>query len=337
MATADQLKALIRSHGEGDDTRFYSVALQVAAKAAQGGQGRLAQELKELVDAARNPKGARRREGKVVGVVEPKGDLAELLTLTYPEDRLSDLSLDPVVEARLLRFLVEQRQRDQLSAHGLTPSRRLLLVGPPGTGKTYSTRVVAGELGLPLFTIRLDGLLTKFLGESSSKLRMVFDAMQLTRGVYFFDEVDALAGERSAGNDVGEIRRVLNSFLQFLESDPSDSVLIAATNHPRLLDKAIFRRFDMVVDFPMPTALIARSVIKNRLGRLPKARINWTLVDKATAGFNHGEIALAAEQAAKNAVLSSRLPISTDQVVHALNERRHDHRESWPNGIDRTS
>jgi len=99
-------------------------------------------------------------------------------------------------------------------AHGLSPRRKLLLVGPPGTGKTLSASVLASELGIPLFQVRLDGLITKFMGETAAKLRQIFDATSQTRGIYFFDEFDAIGSQRGLTNDVGEIRRVLNSFLQ---------------------------------------------------------------------------------------------------------------------------
>ena len=121
---------------------------------------------------------------------------------------------------------------------------------------------LAGELGLPLLLIRLDGLITKYMGETAAKLRLVFEAMQETRGVYLFDEVDALGGARAQSNDVGEIRRVLNSFLQFLEQDQSNSMLVAATNHPQLLDRALFRRFDSVIEYPLPSPEVVRAMMR---------------------------------------------------------------------------
>ncbi|WP_249364437.1 AAA family ATPase, partial [Pseudoalteromonas ruthenica] len=137
----------------------------------------------------------------------------------------------------------------KLKNHGLSPRRKVLLVGPPGTGKTYTASVLAGELDYPLFQVRLDGVITKYLGESSAKLRQVFDAIREVRGVYFFDEFDALGSNRSAGNDVGEARRLLNSFLQMIEQDESNSLIICATNHIEILDHALFRRFDDVIKY----------------------------------------------------------------------------------------
>ena len=322
MANADQLKALVRSHAEGDDTRFYSVALQVAARAARGGQSHFAQELRDLIDELRKDAHRRnRRKGAPVPVAQPRGDLAGLLSASYPVTQMADLVLDPQVREQLERVIVEQRQHDRLQAQGFRPLRRVLLIGPPGTGKTFSASALAGELRLPLFVIRLDGLITKFMGETAAKLRLVFDALAETRGVYLFDEVDALGGERGRDNDVGEIRRVLNSFLQFLEQDQSDSLLVAATNHPQLLDRAIFRRFDSVIDYPLPTPAVGRAVIRNRLATVRLGRINWAQVDRATTGLSHGEITLAAESAAKDAILAGEERVGTARLVSALNER----------------
>lgn len=320
MATADQVKALIRSHAEGDDSKFYSVALQVAARAARGGQSHFAQELKELVDSLRTQKG-RIPSVRPIPVAQPRGELSGLLSVVYPSTRMSDLVLEPTVRERLDRVLLEQRQADRLRAQGFRPLRRLLLLGPPGTGKTMSAGAIAAELHLPLFTIRLDGLITKFMGETAAKLRLVFDALVETPGVYLFDEVDALGGERARANDVGEIRRVLNSFLQFLEQDQSESILVAATNHPQLLDQAMFRRFDAVIEYPLPTSDVARAVIKNRLANVKFGRIAWSEVDKASAGLSHGEITLAAERAAKDAILTRSDEVTSKLLISALRER----------------
>jgi len=320
MATADQVKALVRSHAEHDDTKFYSVALQVAARAARGGQSHFAQELRDLVDTLR--KEPPKSSSRPIPVAQPRGELAGLLSVSYPQTRMSDLVLQPDVRARLDRAILEQRQQDRLTSHGFKPLRRLLLVGPPGTGKTMTASALAGELHLPLFVIRLDGLITKFMGETAAKLRLVFDALSETRGVYLFDEVDALGGERARTNDVGEIRRVLNSFLQFLEMDDAESILVAATNHPQMLDRAMFRRFDAVIDYPLPTSEVAQAVIKNRLANVRLGRIGWTAVKNAARGLSHAEITLAAELAAKDVILAKRDAVTTADLVAALRERQ---------------
>jgi SpoVK/Ycf46/Vps4 family AAA+-type ATPase len=320
MATADQVKALVRSHAEHDDTKFYSVALQVAARAARGGQSHFAQELRDLVDSLR--KEAPKASALPIPVAQPRGELSGLLSVSYPDTRMVDLVLQPDVRSRLDRVILEQRQQDTLRTKGFKPLRRLLLLGPPGTGKTMTASALAGDLHLPLFVIRLDGLITKFMGETAAKLRLVFDALSETRGVYLFDEVDALGGERARTNDVGEIRRVLNSFLQFLEMDEGESILIAATNHPQMLDRAMFRRFDAVIDYPLPTAEVVQAVIENRLANVKRSRIAWAKVTSAADGLSHAEITLAAERAAKDVILAKRVSVTTSDLVVALHERQ---------------
>jgi SpoVK/Ycf46/Vps4 family AAA+-type ATPase len=321
MATADQVKALVRSHAEGDDGHFYSVAMQVAARAARSGHTRFAQELREMIDTAKASSGPEGRRIRPVPVAQPRGDLAGLLTVSYPRQRMADLVVGEELRERLARVVSEQRRQDDLRAHGFEPVHTLLLVGPPGTGKTMTGSVLAGELNLPLFVIRLESLITKFMGETAAKLRLIFDAAEETRGVYLFDEVDALAGDRATGNDVGEVRRILNSLLQFLDHDHSSSLIVATTNNPQLLDRAIFRRFDSVIEYVVPTPDIARRVIRNRLAALDTKGLGWQRVDEAAAGLSHAELVIACEHAAKDTILSGGRRITTARLVAALEER----------------
>jgi SpoVK/Ycf46/Vps4 family AAA+-type ATPase len=324
MATAEQVKALVRSHADGDEERFYAIAMQVAAQEARNGHTKFAQELRELVDKAkeqlrRRPRGL---QSKPVPMVQPRGELAGLLTAAYPKIRITDMALDSAVRSRIDRVLLEQRQRERIQEHGLAPLRKLLLIGPPGTGKTMTAGGLAGELGLPLFTIQLHGLITKYLGETAAKLRVIFDAIQETRAVYLFDEFDALGSERASRNEVGEIRRVLNSFLQFLEFDESTSIIVAATNHPRLLDRALFRRFDIVVEYALPSRETADKVMRARLALLEASQVDWSQVLEAAKDLSHADLARACENATKRAILAHRRHIETGEIVEALNERR---------------
>ena len=147
-----------------------------------------------------------------------------------------------------LQVIQEQRQRAVFAQHGFVPMHRLLLEGPPGTGKTLTASVIASELSLSMYTVRLDSILSKFMGETASKLRTVFEEVSAHRAVYLFDEFDALGGDRS-GNDVGEARRILNSFLVFLENSSVELIIIVAMNHRAILDRALFRRFDAILTY----------------------------------------------------------------------------------------
>ena len=185
-----------------------------------------------------------------------------------------------------------------------------------------TAEALARKLRLPLFVIRLDGLITRFMGETAAKLRLIFDETNKRRGVYLFDEFDAVGGKRSASNDVAEMRRVLNSFLQFMEEpNTTDSLVIGATNHPELLDRALLRRFDVVLEFESPTDEQIRELIKANLRPMKFPRIGWKAVIKAAQGLSQSEIVRAAEDAVKTAILDERNTLKTDDVVSRLEER----------------
>lgn len=323
MTTSRHIVALLQSYIAGDEDRFLSIATQLAAHEARQGHGKLAQEIRELIDSAKGKSVTVARRGVgPVPLAQPKGELSAFLAARYSDIRLSSMVLTPELHDRLVRVLKEQRQQDRLRARALMPRRKLLLVGPPGSGKTMTAEAIAGELKLPLFTVLYDGLFGKLLGETASRLRLVFDAISLQRGVYFFDEFDAIGTQRSGPNDVGEIRRVLNSFLQFLENDDGPSLIIAATNHPELLDKALARRFDDVIVYALPNTEVARGILEARLSQYSIGDISWNDVLQNTAGLSQAEISRAADEAAKVAVLGEHNVVTTTALVAALNERK---------------
>jgi SpoVK/Ycf46/Vps4 family AAA+-type ATPase len=322
MTTARHIVTLLKSHIAGDEDRFLSTAMQLAAHEARQGHGKLAQELRDLVDAAKVKPASIPRQGGLIPLAEAKGELAGILSARYPDTRLGDMILPSDLQGCLERVLLEQRQQQNLRDHGLQPRRKLLLVGPAGAGKTMTAAALAGELKLPLFTLVLDGLITKFMGETAAKLRLVFDAMAVTRGVYFFDEFDAIGARRGERQDVGEIRRVLNSFLQFLEQDESQGLIVAATNHRELLDKALFRRFDDVIEYALPDEALIERLLRARLDRFDTRGLNWREAAEQAAGLPQAEIVRAAEDAAKTIILSDARRITAKALGEAIAERR---------------
>lgn len=324
MASSEQIKALLRSHLERDDERFLSIALQVAAHEARSGHGRLAQELRDMVEAARK----KTQRSAPIPIAKGLKDSSGLLFASNPKLRLSDLVIDDEIRGRLERVVREQRHLTKLKSHGLSPRRRLLLVGPPGTGKTFTASILAGELGYPLFQVRLDALITKFMGESAAKLRQVFDAVTEVRGVYFFDEFDALGSHRGSGNDVGEARRILNSFLQMIEQDESNSVIVCATNHEEILDHALFRRFDDVIRYQLPGSEEIIALFRNRLGSYVGSRFPWPSLPELANGLSGAEITLAAEDAIKDYLIHDRKSVTIELVKKAIKDRRSISRKS---------
>lgn len=327
MAAANQVIALLNGHVDGDNERVYTVALQIAASEARQGHVKTAETLRKLVDAARaravaGPT-ARGKLASATPLAKPRGELEDLMLVSHGDTKLSDMTLTDVIRSRLHRLVVQQQQRERLREHGQRPSSKLLLVGPPGSGKTLTASALAGELHLPLFTVRLESVITRFLGESAAKLRLVFNQIAQMRGVYLFDEFDAIGGKRGATNDVGEMRRVLNSFLQFLEEgNATDSLVVAATNHPELLDRAVIRRFDEIIEYGLPDGDGVRAMLKHRLGRMAGRSLAWNRIVPLTEGLSQAELARVADEATKEAILAGRKCVNTEEVMAALNARR---------------
>jgi len=322
MATAPQIKALLQSHGNGDDERFYAIALQVAAAEARRGHEVLALEIKRLVDHAKQQKSVPKSVPSIFHVAQPQGEAAELLELYDPGWRVKDLILPDILKARIQRILSEQENLIHLKEHNLRPRQRLLFTGPPGCGKTMTAAALASDLSLPLFVVRLDGLITRYLGESLSKLRIIFDTVNRTRAVYLFDEFDSIGYTRDFTSDVGEMRRLLNSFLAFIEKLTSNSLVIAATNHGDRLDKALYRRFDDLIEFGLPDGDRTWKTILTRLHGLPVSRLSKKKILTATRGLSYAEITRACEEATKYMLLHGGKFITTDTLVAALTERR---------------
>lgn len=317
MATAEQIKSLIRSHFADDLERFYTIVLQVAAHEAKQGHASLAHEIRDLVEKERKKKSPR--------IIFIPDDLQGLVLTENVDIPKSALVIPALLNDRIERIIHEYRQQNKLKSYGLKHRRKILLVGPPGTGKTMTAKVLAKELNLPLHTIQMDRLMTKFMGETGAKLRQIFDFIQQELGVYLFDEFDAIGGERSKENDVGEMRRVLNSFLQFIEQDTSDSLIVAATNNPNLLDQALFRRFDDVLYYDRPEKEDRKSLIENILGIFIANSFTWKKVLAESEGLSHSEIDLVCRDAIKTAILADRKKVDDAQLLKIIQERQQIH------------
>ncbi len=318
MASSTQIKALMQSHIDKDDDRFLSVALQVAAHEARNGHDKLAQELKLLVEKAKKNSA----KNLPVSIASSVKDSSGLLTTSHPTLRFSDLIVNPAVKEKLERLVREQKHLITLKNHGLSPRRKLLLAGKPGTGKTFTASVLAGELNFPLFEVRLDAVITKYLGESSAKLRQIFDTIREVRGVYFFDEFDALGSHRGSNNDVGEARRILNSFLQMIEQDSSNSVIVCATNHLEALDHALFRRFDDVIKYQLPSEDEIVQLFKSRLKPYVAKNFSWKKLPSMSEGLSNAEITLAANDAIKEMLIHDHNFITISMLQQAVEDRK---------------
>ena len=315
MATSEQIKSLLQSHFKNDNERFTSIALQVAAHEARQGHMSIAKEIKDLVDRSKN-------DGFKVIRINP--DLSDLVLIYYPENRLNELILSSEVTNKLNRIIREYKQRDKILKHGLQNRRKVLLSGVPGTGKTATASAISGELKLPLYVVMMDKLMTKYMGETASKLRQIFDMMVSNRGVYLFDEFDAIGAERGRDNEVGEMRRVLNSFLQFIEQDSSESIIFGATNNIRILDSALFRRFDDIITYSLPNKEEIEALIKLKLHKFLGDFSLKTAIEAAN-GLSHAEITNACNDALKEIILSDKIAITQKLLVQMMKDRKTTH------------
>lgn len=311
MATADQIKTLIRSHYSDNDEHFNSVVLQVAAHQARKGHTKLAREIKGIVEYEKT------KRNKILHLQE----YSDLIDYKEVNQKLSNLIVSKDINQRLNRIIHEFKKQDKLRKYNLENRRKILLVGPPGTGKTMTSSVLATELGMPLGIIQMDKMIDKYMGETSAKLRQVFDAINNLISVYLFDEFDAIGAERDKENDVGEMRRVVNSFLQFLEQDQSNSIIIAATNNIHLLDKALFRRFDDVIFYKKPDKLQIESLMNKKLA-LFNHELDFTHISATAVGLNHSEIVRACNDSIKEAILNDENIVREDLIIKMIQERK---------------
>jgi len=323
MAAADQIKSLIKSFTEGDDSRFYATAMQIAASEARNGHTALAEELKKLIDNAKVKRSESFGFVKTFPINSAQKELNDLLELSHPNEKLKEMVLDPVLEKTLKRILDEHKKIELLRENNLFPRKKLLFIGPPGCGKTMSAKVLASELAIPLFIIRLDGLISRYMGESISKLKLIFDSMHQIRAVYFFDEFDSIGTTRNQQNDVGEIKRVLNTFLIQIEKEDSNSVVIAATNLPEVLDQALFRRFDDIIQYPLPNTDELYRLYKKDLQdfKLSK-KFNFKKIANESFGLSYSDVHRICEDMVKDYLVYGEAEVSESRLITYAHHRK---------------
>ena len=319
MANSSQIIALIKSHMEGDDAHFRLIATQLAAAEAKSGHVVLSRSITSLL---------KENKGTTYRFLAPlNGDLAEFVLESSDSFRLSNLIVSETIKSRIERILKEYRQREILYQNGLHNRSKILLTGPSGTGKTMTASILANELQLPLYIVRLEKVITKYMGESSLKLGNVFELISKIRGVYLFDEFDAIGSQRRNDNEVGEMRRILNTFLQLLERDNSESLIIAATNNPEVLDVALRRRFDDVIGYELPDDAQIRKLVIARINGFMNKDIDTEKALSLLRGRSHAEICLICADAVKEAILSDK-PLTQEMLEEAIIQR--------PTSLDKT-
>ena len=266
MARSDLLLALVQSGVGGDDLAFRRAAEAVIAEEESKKHNVLASQ---LTDALHRKK----TSGSTVTSLPQAEAARSLFHEQEPEHHVSDLVLPVEVRQAVSQIVEEHHRRDLLRSHGVEPRHRTLLVGPPGNGKTTLAESIAAELAVPLLSVRYEGIIGSFLGETASRMETLFDAVRVRPCVLFFDEFDSVAKERGDTHETGEIKRVVSSLLLQIDRLPSHVITIAATNHAELLDRAVWRRMQLRLELPHPTR---------------ERRVEWLKTWAARTGVNLG-------------------------------------------------
>jgi SpoVK/Ycf46/Vps4 family AAA+-type ATPase len=322
MARGELIRKLFSSHKRGSQEEFRAVALEIVADEQRKNNNQLARDLLKILDNGNNAS-AFPKVADNLGVLPKDRERQTLLVdVRQPDRSFGDILLKQESRLQLDRVIEEYRKSEILRTHGLMPKTKLLFCGPPGCGKTLCAEVLAAELGLPLLYTRFDAIVSSFLGETAANLRKVFDFAASARWVVLFDEFDAIGKARDDASEHGEIKRVINSFLQLLDSFQSSSLLIAATNHEHLLDAALWRRFDEILFFPKPTLHEIRSLLAMKLKNFPHPGVDTKAYAQRLKGMSHADIERICLDAIKISILENESELDTKTFEDTIKRQK---------------
>lgn len=314
MARGELMKKLLASYGRDDE--FRAVAEQIIVEEEQKNNKVLARSLRKTLESGPAPKGPQpmRSLAPLIPFPEAAKDFVERVE---PSHTTKDIVLSAANTRVFIGLLKEFRRADDIRRKGLPVRSKLLFCGPPGCGKTICAEVFSAELGLPMYAVKLDQLISSYLGETASNLRKIFDFARKQPCVLFLDEFDALARSRDDVSEHNELRRVVNSLLLFIDRLRPQGFLIAATNLDHALDAAIWRRFDEVIWFDKPDRQLAERYLKMKFRNVATA---FDVATKAAefSGFSYAEIERVCIQAMKAAVIEKRKEVREKDFNTAL-------------------
>jgi SpoVK/Ycf46/Vps4 family AAA+-type ATPase len=287
MARSDLLVSLVKAGTIGDKRSFRSAAEAIIAEERAKQHNVLADTLTEVIQRNGSSNGPSAMS-LTQNDSSPRG--REFISEIVPRRRLDDLILPTVVRRAVDELVEEQQRADLLRAHGLEPRHRVLLVGAPGTGKTTLAEAIGEAAGVPLFVVRYEAIIGSYLGETATRLKRVFDYARTTPCVLFFDEFDAIGKERGDIHETGEIKRVVASLLMQVDDLPSYTIIAAATNHPELLDRASWRRFQLRLPLPLPDSRALTRYIEAFSKRFPEPLgQSSSVIARRLVGVSYGE------------------------------------------------
>jgi SpoVK/Ycf46/Vps4 family AAA+-type ATPase len=318
MASGDSLKKLFKSFKQLDNEGFYSAAFELINQEKQKKHNVLARDLQKILENGneKSVSSAHLVDFQKMPKDHERGTL--LFELRSADRYLDDIVLNDDVREQVDNIIREFSASEILRTYGLSPRRKLLFAGPPGCGKTLCANVVAAELGLPLLYTRFDAVISSYLGETAANLRKVFDFAETGTWVVFFDEFDAIGKSRDDLSEHGELKRVVNTFLQLLDSFKSDSIFIAATNHEALLDNALWRRFDDILYFDKPSIDQIKKLLKLKLVSVNHRKLSLETFAAKMIGFSHSDVERVCFDAIKISILNDESEITNSTFNQAL-------------------
>lgn len=317
MASGEHLRQLFQSYMRREDHEFRSVALKIVAEERQKNHHSLADQLERIL-ANGWPVGRELSAYAPEDLPRDKERSSLLVEVRTPRRFFEEMILSEENRQIIAGLLQEYRRGEVLKTHGLRPRTKLLFSGPPGCGKTMCAEVIASELGLPLLYTRFDAIISSYLGETAANLRKVFDYAARGTWVLFFDEFDAIGKSRDDSDEHSELRRVVNSYLQILDSFHSESLVIAATNHEGLLDSALWRRFDEVIHFERPTPSQISQLLRKKLANFPHDHLDLPSLVRNLKGLSHSDIERVCLDAIRYCIVHDIDKVSQQILVDAV-------------------
>lgn len=313
MARGELMKKLLSSFGQEDE--FRAVAEQIIGEEEKKNNRVLARTLRKTLDNIGNPS-----HSKGLAPLLPFPDEAdEFIQKIEPSRTAQDILLSAENTRLFLGLLREYRKSEQIKLHGLTPRSKLLFCGPPGCGKTLCAEVFAHELGLPLFVVKLDRLMSSYLGETATNIRKIFEFARRQPCVLFLDEFDAIARSRDDSGEHSELRRVVNSLLLFIEQIQPSGFLLAATNLDESLDPAVWRRFDEIVWFDPPDTRMTRKYLNNAYKNVQTSFNPGEYAD-SLVGYSYAELEKICTQSIKLSILGRSKSVSKRNFQDAVRD-----------------
>lgn len=314
----DLVKLLFQSFRDHDDGVFYRTAETIISRELASNHHSSASDLKKSLGQKTNVPQNNLQIAKLTSLPKDRRHGEELISLQESKIDHSKIVLSKETEPKIQRLLVEHQKRTQLAKFGFSPKNKLLFWGPPGCGKTFTAYYLAYELGLPVGVIRLNAIISSFLGDTTSHLQRVFDLANEKPMVLLLDEVDAVGKNRDDSNDVGELKRVVNGLLQAMDFfNSTRSIIIAASNHQYLLDPALWRRFDDIIQFPIPSISEKESYLSILLNGIHYSKTILSAVKKMDS-FSFADIEKVTTESLKTMILSGRKNLTKADLMEQI-------------------